>query len=533
MTVPHAPETDPAAPRAPVVARPQPPAWAGALVGLLAAAVAVTTGLLTAGWLGVVGPLDAVGSSFIDRTPAWLKELAISLFGTNDKLALRVGMVVVLTALAVAVGVLAMRRPGVGVAGIVVLGVVALAAALERPGQPPAVVVPPFVAVATGIVTMRLLFRYLTDTWTASLSPGGNRTSQRWDRRQFLGVSGAAALVAVGAGVTAQLLERRRVDRRGDAVLEALPPVEAEMPPPAGTLDDLSGVTQFITPNDDFYRIDTALRFPSVNLEDWSVRVHGLVDREISLSYADLLDRPMVERTITLCCVSNEVGGSLIGNAVWQGVLLGPLLEEAGVQPGAEQVLSESLDGFTSGFPVEVAMDGRDAMLVVGMNGEPLPIAHGYPARLVVPGLYGYVSATKWLSRIELTTWDAEGYWIPRGWSRLGPVKTQSRIDVPRRGEEVQAGTVAIAGVAWAQHRGVEKVEVRIDEGEWHEARLADDAGIDVWRQWVYEWEARPGEYTLQVRATDGNGDTQTDRVSSVAPDGATGHHTRRVAVTA
>jgi DMSO/TMAO reductase YedYZ molybdopterin-dependent catalytic subunit len=238
-----------------------------------------------------------------------------------------------------------------------------------------------------------------------------------------------------------------------------------------------------------------------------------------------------VERIITLCCVSNTVGGDLIGNAVWQGVLLRDVLDRAGVQAGAEQVFSRSVDGFTCGFPVTATQD-RDCLIAVGMNGEALPLRHGFPARLVVPGLYGYVSATKWLEQIELTTWDAEeGYWVPRGWSRDGPIKTHSRIDVPRRGDDVSAGPTAVAGVAWAQHRGIAKVEVRVDDGPWQEARLGDDVTDDAWRQWVYEWDATPGDHKLQVRATDRTGETQTDEVAPPAPNGATGYHTRRVSV--
>jgi sulfite oxidase len=230
--------------------------------------------------------------------------------------------------------------------------------------------------------------------------------------------------------------------------------------------------------------------------------------------------------------VSNEVGGDLVGTAVWQGVMLADVLAEAGVRPEAEQVFTTSVDGWTCGFPVAAALDGRDAMIALGMNGEPLPLRHGFPARLIVPGLYGYVSATKWLQSIELTTWDAdEGYWVPRGWAREAPIKTQSRIDVPKRRAEVAAGTVAVAGIAWAPHRGVTKVEVRVDSGEWQPARLGDDVTSDAWRQWVYEWDATPGEHTLQVRATDGDGVTQIEQVSRPDPDGATGWHTRTVSV--
>jgi len=257
-----------------------------------------------------------------------------------------------------------------------------------------------------------------------------------------------------------------------------------------------------------------------------------MVDRPLSFTYDDLRQREQVERVITLACVSNEVGGEYISNAVFQGVLLADLLDEAGVQPGVEQVFSTSVDGWTCGFPVAAALDGRDAMIALGMNGEPLPLEHGFPARLVVPGLYGYVSATKWLKTIELTTWDrAEGYWVPRGWARDAPIKTQSRIDVPRSGEQVAAGPATIAGVAWAQHRGVTKVEVRVDDGPWRSARLGDDVSDDAWRQWVIDWDATSGRHTVQVRATDRTGATQTADEAPPAPDGATGYHTRTVTV--
>jgi DMSO/TMAO reductase YedYZ molybdopterin-dependent catalytic subunit len=304
---------------------------------------------------------------------------------------------------------------------------------------------------------------------------------------------------------------------------------------PTGLVDQIpadatvSPASPFLTPNGDFYRIDTALSFPRVDLKKWRVDITGMVDTPLSFSYDELLAMPQQERVVTLCCVSNEVGGEYVGNAVWQGVMLRDVLEQAGVQAGAEQVFSTSLDGWTCGFPVEAALDGRDAMLVVGMNGSTLPLEHGYPVRLVVPGLYGYVSATKWLQQIELTTWDRQGYWVPRGWGRLGPIKTQSRIDVPRANAKIVAGPQKIAGVAWAQHTGVEAVEVRIDDGPWQAARLATDVSDDAWRQWVLDWDAPAGDHTITVRATDKGGATQTEERAPVAPDGATGWHAIRV----
>jgi DMSO/TMAO reductase YedYZ molybdopterin-dependent catalytic subunit len=301
---------------------------------------------------------------------------------------------------------------------------------------------------------------------------------------------------------------------------------------PAGADLDIDGVAPFVTPNGDFYRIDTALFVPQVRTEGWTLRVHGMVDRELELTFDDLLGRELVEADVTLACVSNEVGGDLIGNARWLGARLDELLREAGVQRGATQLVPRSRDGFAAGFPTEVALDGREALVAVGMNGEPLPLRHGFPARLVVPGLYGYVSATKWLTEIELTTWDAfDSYWVRRGWAKEAPIKTQSRIDTPRSGASLRPGRVAVAGVAWAQGRGIEAVEVQVDDGPWRPARLAAAVGDDTWRQWVYEWDAEAGDHVLAVRATDGTGETQPEERVAPIPDGATGWHTIEVSV--
>jgi DMSO/TMAO reductase YedYZ molybdopterin-dependent catalytic subunit len=306
---------------------------------------------------------------------------------------------------------------------------------------------------------------------------------------------------------------------------DRLPTVSEPVTIPRGV--DVVPGTPYITPNGDFYRIDTALSFPRANVDNWTMGIDGMVDQPLRLSYADLLARPQVERAITLACVSNAVGGDLIGNAVWQGVLLADLLEEAGMQDGIEQVFCTSIDGWTCGFPIDVALDGRDAMVALGMNGEALPLAHGFPARLVVPGLYGYVSAVKWLDSLRLTTWDdGTGYWVPRGWSQLGPIKTQSRIDVLRQ----EGAAVVVAGVAWAQHTGIDRVEVRVDDGDWQEATLAPTVSADTWRQWSTRLDALdPGEHRVTVRATDADGETQTDERADPAPDGATGHHSRTI----
>jgi DMSO/TMAO reductase YedYZ molybdopterin-dependent catalytic subunit len=324
-----------------------------------------------------------------------------------------------------------------------------------------------------------------------------------------------------------------RAVQAGRAALRLPAPVGAG--PTAAELAsvDVPGISPMLTPPRTFYRIDTALSVPQVSPGDWHLRVHGMVEHELDLSFDDLLALPMIERLTTLTCVSNDVGGDLVGNQVWLGHPLRELLARARPLAGADMVLSTSADGWTAGTPLEALTDpGRDALLAVGMGGEPLPVEHGFPVRMVVPGLYGYVSATKWVVDLEVTRFDqAQGYWTPRGWAERGPVKTQSRIDVPRAGRTVRAGPVTVAGVAWAQHRGIERVEVRVDDGAWREARLAAGGTIDTWRQWTLTWDAVAGDHTLQVRATDGSGAVQTGEQAPPAPDGATGWHTVQVTV--
>ncbi|MDQ4007452.1 MAG: molybdopterin-dependent oxidoreductase, partial [Actinomycetota bacterium] len=302
--------------------------------------------------------------------------------------------------------------------------------------------------------------------------------------------------------------------------------------PPDGVAVPVDGVVPWMTPNDDFYRIDTALAVPRVLPQDWRLRLHGMVDRELELTYEDLVGRGLVEAWITLCCVSNEVGGPLISNARWSGVRVADLLAEAGVQLGADAVLSTSADGWTCGTPLQALTDGRESLLAVAMNGEPLPLEHGFPVRMVVPGLYGFVSATKWVVDLEVSRFaDFTAYWTERGWSPRAPVKTQSRIDAPRDGADVSAGRVAVGGIAWAQHTGIRQVEVRVDDGPWNSARLAAVPNVDTWRQWAWAWDAEPGEHRIAVRATDAGGYTQTPERADVVPDGATGWHTIAVTV--
>ncbi|MGN6245632.1 MAG: sulfite oxidase [Motilibacteraceae bacterium] len=494
----------------------------GALAGLLAAALAVGAGELVAALLGrTSSPVVAVGGAFIDATPRWLKDFAVSTFGTNDKTALLVGIGLTIAVLSALLGVLALRRLVVAQAGVAVLGLLAAAAALSRPGAAGLDVVPALLAAAAGAFALGRL-----------VQPVAVGSEGALDRRGFLTaavVVGGAAAVTGGVG---RSLLGGRVDTAASRAAVRLPRPVAAASPPAGTGLRVDGLSPFRTPNADFYRIDTALVVPQLTTKDWRLRVHGMVEHELTLTFDQLLARGLVEHDVTLACVSNEVGGDLVGNARWLGAPLKDLLEEAGVRPGADQLLSRSVDGMTIGTPVPVVMDGRAAMLAVGMNGEPLPVEHGFPVRMVVPGLYGYVSATKWVVDLELTTFDAvDPYWVKRGWAPRGPVKTAARIDTP--GSSPRApGRVPVAGVAWAQHRGIAKVEVRVDGGPWHEAELAQVPSADTWVQWVWMWDATPGTHTLQVRATDRTGTTQPETRVPPFPDGATGWHTVVVPVT-
>ena len=533
-------------------APPKRTAW-GLLVGLGAGAATVGVAELIAGIMerfggasGTPSPLDAVGGAFVDRTPAWLKDLAIGLFGTNDKVALYVGIVVVLVLLCGLVGVLAVRRIVAGVALLVALAAVAAAAVLSRPDSAGTDLVPLVIGTVVGLTCLAILAglargRIATDAsapvetsaGSPVESPIESPTHPAVSRRALLGSGLAATIVGVAGVAVGRVVAE---GARGAALARSVfvvPKVAVPVTVPAGADLGVPGVTPYIVPNADFYRIDTALVVPRVDPATWSLRVTGMVEREITLDWATLLAKPMQEAMVTLMCVSNEVGGSLNGNAIWTGWPVRELLREAGMKPGADMVLSRSVDGFTAGTPLEALTDDRNSLIVVAQNGEPLLPEHGFPVRLVVPGLYGYVSATKWLTELKVTTFaQDEGYWTPRGWSALGPVKTQSRIDVPRPGASVPASTVAVAGVAWAQHRGITGVQVRVDGGDWRNARLGTDATIDAWRQFVYEWPATPGTHTLTVRAIDATGTPETATLAPVAPDGASGHHTITVNVT-
>ncbi len=509
-------------------AYPQPTTRRAALAGMLAVGVAIGVSELLAGaFRRTPSLLIAIGDFVIDVVPGPVERAAIAVLGSADKPVLLGTIVVVSAVLGVLLGILALRRFALAAVGFVAFAALGSAAALRDPQSN---VVAPVVTGIAGALTGIVVLRLLLGGATCAGAPASHGAA--WDRRRFLVLAGFAGVAAAGGVISGQLLTgAERLNRIRRAI--RLPrPVRRALPPPAGADLEIRGLTPLYVPNAAFYRIDTALTVPQVDPADWSLEIKGRVDRPLRLTYDELMGMPHIEADITLSCVSNEVGGGLVGNARWQGVPLHVLLERAGVQEGATQLVGRSVDGFTAGFPTVTALNVKESMVAVAMNGEPLPLAHGFPARLVVPGLYGYVSATKWLAAIELTRWeDFEGYWVPRGWAREGPVKTQSRIDVPAPSSTVRAGRLPVAGVAWAPTRGIRRVEVRVDGGPWHEARLATALGDDCWRQWVHEWDATPGRHVIAVRATDGDGEVQTDASAPVAPDGATGHHTISVDV--
>jgi len=601
----------------------------GAIAGLLAAGTALGVGQLIAGVTGANGsPVVAVGQLQIDFTPPWLKNFAINEFGSDDKLVLVSGILVVLAIFAAVIGALATRRLAYGMAGLAVFAAVGLTAAATRPTATFASVLPTLGATAAAAFVLRMLIGLATrsaqagqDTWrydswdaawavtepgeptgaksvdpasppTASpadpfmtepilpdqaatqdlpadagqppasgsvirpaalrstgptgpagpvrpagpRSPGGPVRPVRPagpQRRSFLAASAATAGVATVAGLAGRLLAERSSVASARSALRIPEPAQTIPGLPGGVNLDIPGLSSFITSNTNFYRVDTAIVLPQVDPSSWQLRIHGMVQREITLSFDELIRMPLIEDYVTLCCVSNPVGGPYIGNALWLGVKLASVLRRAGIKAGADQLMCTSVDGFTSGTPVQTVMDGRDALLAVAMNGQALPVAHGFPVRMVVPGLYGYVSATKWVTDINVTTFAGNyAYWAVRGWSQQAPIKTESRIDVPNGVGQIKAGKTAVAGVAWAQHKGIDAVHVRVDSGPWNLATLAAVPGLDTWRQWVYEWDATPGNHLIECRATDNTGYTQTGLDEPPEPNGATGYPMVQVGVT-
>jgi DMSO/TMAO reductase YedYZ molybdopterin-dependent catalytic subunit len=492
--------------------------------GTAAAATALGAAQLAAIPFGsAADALNAVGSAVIDLTPGPVKEWAIQTFGTADKLFLSVTIVVVIVALAAVAGVVEQQRVPIGSIAIVAGGAAACAAIISRPGATVVDVIPTIVGTCCGVAALRML--------TARRAARGRARAVEIaepSRRMWLAAFGLFGLGVVGA-TTGSALARRVHSVAADRNAFVPPPAPAVLRAPPVPVDvQPNGVTlpSFITSNADFYRIDTALAVPQLSRADWRLRIHGMVNREITYRFEDLQSFDLIEKAVTLTCVSNPVGGDLISNAVWTGYRVRDLLARAGIHRDADMVLSTSIDGFTAGTPIEALTDGRDSLLAITMNSQPLPIEHGYPARLVVPGLYGYVSATKWVVDLELTRFDrAQAFWTQLGWSAQAPIKTESRVDVPRDGQHLPVGPTVAGGVAWAQGRGIRAVEVRIDDGDWHTADLGAGYSNDTWRLWSYPWDATAGSHTVTVRATDNTGAAQTSEKAGVTPDGATGWH--------
>ncbi|MFD8838581.1 molybdopterin-dependent oxidoreductase [Streptomyces griseofuscus] len=523
----------------------------GALSGALAGFAALASAeLVAAAVRPQSGPVVVVGGASIDATPAPVKDWAIRHFGTDDKLVLQLGILAVLAVSALALGVLAVRFRRPGAAGILLFGAVGAAAALNRPDSIGiADALPSVVGAVAGALLLYGLVGRLTVPARSTAPESGAESEEAaevspapepWDRRGFVLAAASAAAASAVAGTVGRSLNGTRgrdaVASREKVVLP-LPGSPARPVPKRAGLR-VAGISPFVTSNQDFYRVDTALVVPKVDASGWRMRIHGKGVRcPATYSFDDLLRRELIERDITLTCVSNEVGGPYVGNARWIGVRLADLLAECGVMPPsrggrADQLVARSVDGMTIGSPVEDLMDGRDALLALGMNGEPLPFEHGFPVRMVVPGLYGFVSACKWIKDIELTTFDSyDPYWVKRGWARGAPIKTESRIDTPKPFARPNAGPVMVAGVAWAQHRGIDKVEVRVDDGPWREAHLAAEYTRDTWRQWSFPWQATSGGHTLAVRATDRTGTVQTEERTRTIPDGASGWHSVVVTV--
>jgi len=495
---------------------------AAASAGVAAAVLGAGAGELGGALLSPSSsPFAVVGGALIDAAPAWAKDTAIALFGTSDKVALIVGIGIVLLLAAAAAGICQARWARSGAIAFIVIGAGVGILALTRPDAGVLSWLPSILAGAVAAIAVRMLVR-------SAPPPRADDDTAAPSRRQFLVWAGGTA--AVGAAMAFAGSIARAGTSAVASVRDAIRLPRAAKPAgalPTGAALDVPGLAPLITPNDDFYRIDTALIVPSIDPAEWKLRIHGMVAQEVTLTWDELRALPLTETAVTLSCVSNPVGGDLVGNAVWLGYPIRELLAKAQPDADADMVLSTSIDGFTAGTPIEALTDDRDALLAIGMNGEPLPLAHGFPVRMVVPGLYGYVSATKWVTELEVTRFDkARAYWTDRGWSERGPIKLQSRIDVPRPGRRIDAGDTVIAGVAWQPRTGISGVEVQVDDGPWQKAELASAISDDTWVQWRMPWQAQPGQHRIRCRAIGGDATTQTDQYAAPAPDGASGWHT-------
>ena len=518
--------------------------WAlwSALAGIVSAAAFLAVAeLVTLLVAPESSPILAVGSFVIDIVPQPIKEFAIATFGEADKVVLLCSLGLAVAVAAAIGGILQFFARPFGLVVLVIAGALSTAATVTRSGASVLAAAPPVLGTLVGCAVLILLITRLR-VWSGDVVAGSAARTGPPDaeipaarevgRRSFLIVTGAVGLSAVVVGIGARMLNATSASIDAARRELRLPEPRTTVTIPQGAEFEVDGLSPLITPNADFYRVDTALTVPAVDPTTWRLVIDGMVRERVELSFDDLVGMGLDEYSVTLTCVSNEVGGGLVGNAIWQGVPIRDILKMAGPQAGADMVLSRSVDGYTASTPLEsLTDDGLDAIFAVAMNGEPLPLEHGFPVRMVVPGLYGYVSATKWVTELKVTTFDAdEAYWTPRGYAAQAPIKFASRIDTPRTGKPVVAGTVAVAGVAWAQTVGIDRVEVRIDDGDWQSATLSNPINSDTWVQWMMPWEATAGTHYVEVRAINKNGETQTEERTPIAPDGSSGW--QRVLVT-
>ena len=507
--------------------------WWARLAGVVAGLAGLAVAGLAAWLIAPAGsPVSAVGELITGLLPAPLVNFGKEVLGFADKpvlLAIIVAAVLIICGLA---GELEWRRRFAGVPLFAVVAVIGLVGVGAQPEVTISAYIPTIVGLLLGYMILSVLVSSLQQ-WRSLDAAAKDGEAGSAARRKFLAWTLVLGAASAAAAVTGQLLASA-ASAVGTAreKLKLPPPTRPTAAPPPGADLHIDGLTPYVTPNVDFYRIDTALQVPMIDPATWTLRITGMVQKPFQINYAELTAKPLVEHLTTLTCVSNEVGGDLAGNALWLGYPIRELLAEAKPLPGADMVLSKSQDGWTASSPLSALTDpNREALLAIGMNGEPLPIEHGFPVRMVVPGLYGYVSATKWVTSLRVTKYaEEQAYWTPLGWSPRGPIKLASRIDVPRK-STIDPGTVVVAGVAWAQHTGISAVEVQVDQADWQPAQLAETAGPDTWRQWKFDWPATPGSHTLTVRATDANGMLQTAEVAPPAPDGATGYHSITVKV--
>jgi DMSO/TMAO reductase YedYZ molybdopterin-dependent catalytic subunit len=510
-----------------------------ALFGVLATLVGVATGHFVASLLNPASsPVLAVGSQVIDLTPTPMKEWAIRQFGDQDKTILIGSVMGGVLVLAAVGGLLTLRRFRLGAGLLLVLVAVAGFTAMNRPTAELVDVIPSLATAVAGVGALWFLDRTARTTAGRSaaarsdkpaehpmdhLMPGADTTVTAPSRRGVLVATGALALAAAVLGGAGRYIGKVRSRLEDIALPRPADPAGAF---PAGLESQYKDITPFRISNDDFYRVDTRLDVPIIDQDEWTLTIDGDVDKEITLTFDDLLAMELIERDITLTCVSNSVGGKYVGGARWLGVRLTDLLDLAGVGSKADQIFATDVDGMTISTPLALATDGRDAMLAIGMNGEVLPREHGFPARVVIPGLYGFISATKWVTRLTLTTYEEkQSYWTEREWATDAPIKISSRIDTPKPLATLDQGENIIGGVAWAQQNGgVGKVQVRVDGGAWEDAELGPSAGNDYWRQWFYRWDAQqPGQHNLAARVIDGNGNEQVTARATPFPEGASG----------